>query len=132
MEIVGIIILFFIALIVGALFTYGFKTPTPWGAFWVFLLLLFLAALAGRYWIAPVGPQLYGVAWAPVLFFVFIIALIIAASTPAENRTVIKDPADKELRKSEARGTVAALGLFFWLLLMFFLIAIIVGMAQFW
>ncbi|MFO8146132.1 MAG: hypothetical protein ACQEWG_01120 [Bacteroidota bacterium] len=132
MEIIGIIILFFIALLVGALFTYGFKTRTPWGAFWAFLLLLFLAALAGRYWIQPVGPQLYGVAWAPVLFFVFIIALLIAASAPADDYATPKEPVDPELREPEVRGTVAVFGLFFWLLLLFFLIAIIVGMAQLW
>lgn len=131
MEIIGIITLFFIALLVGALFTYGFKTRTPW-VFWIFFMFLFLAALAGGFWLEPVGPVFYGVYWVPVFFFVLIIALIIAAATPVEGPRVPKEPVEPERRNPKVRGTAAAFGIFFWLLLLFFIIAIIIGFAEMW
>lgn len=130
MEIIGVVILFFIALLIGALFFYGFKTRTPWGAFWIFLMFLFLAALVGRFWITPVGPVTYGVAWLPIVFFVFMIALIIAATAPVQDRRTTEKVVEPDITKPDAKGAIAAFGLFFWLMLLFFIIAIIAGLTQ--
>jgi hypothetical protein len=127
MEFVEIIIILFIALIIAALFAYGFRRRGPWGAFWVFLLFLFLAAWAARLWVTPAGPIVWGVAWLPIVFFVFIIALIIAAASPREDYRV---PEATPATDREVAETGAAFGLFFWILLIFFIIAIVVGLLQ--
>lgn len=73
-----------IAFLVTSIFFYGFKRGGPW-TFWVFLLMLFLAAWAGRLWITPIGPEWWGVAWVPLVSFVFIVGLLIAIATPRKD-----------------------------------------------
>lgn len=127
-EFIGALI---IALIIGAVFYYGFKRRGPW-AFWVFLLILFFAAWAGSFWIEPAGPLIWGFAWLPLFFWVFIVALAIAAAggdrtTAGYDRTSEIKTTDTELTESEA-GAAAAFGIFFWFLLGILFIAIIIGL----
>lgn len=144
MEFLEILFILIIAAIVGGIFYYGFGRRGPVGAFWAFLLILFLAGLAGRLWITPAGPEVWGFAWLPLIFWVFIIALLIAAATPEADEDV--DPARDQERivsqtdatrsardrriaedRVESTGAVAVFGIFFWMLLLFLIIAIIAG-----
>lgn len=132
MEIVEFIIVMFIALLVASVFFYGFRSRGPWGAFWVFLLILFLAGWAGRLWITPAGPLFWGYGWFPVLVFVIIVALLVAGTSPSDDKDTRLE--DKELRESRIAETQpereagAAFGIFFWLLLIFLFTAIVAGM----
>lgn len=144
MELLEILFILIIALVIGAIFYYGFGRRGPYGAFWVFLLILFLAGLAGRFWITPAGPVMWGFAWLPLIFWIFIIALLIGAATPTtyervdaardQERIVSETDANRSRRDrtvpdggAESAGAAAAFGLFFWILLFLFLIAIITG-----
>lgn len=134
MEIAEIIGILLIALVIASLFYYGFGRRGPWGAFWVFLLILFLAAWAGRLWIAPAGPVIWGYAWLPLIFWVFIVALLIGAVSGddrVESRRYDRTTAttDREIAETEPEaGAAAAFGLFFWILLSFLIIAILIGL----
>lgn len=131
MDFVEVIIVLFIALIIGSAFFYGLRRRGPWGAFWVFLIILILAAWAGRLWLTPAGPLFWGYGWLPVIFWVFIIALLIAIASPSEEeRTVDYEPDTRtEITEGDER-TAAAFGLFFWLLLLILIVAIIVGLLM--
>lgn len=146
-EIIGILL---IAIVIGAIFYYGLGRRGPWGAFWVFLLVLILAAWAGRYWITPAGPILWGYAWLPLFFWVFMIALLIGIASPTEEERIEttgtdqeriisrqdkkRAAADRESRvratDPEASGAAAAFGIFFWLLMLIFIAAIITGLLR--
>lgn len=147
MELLEILIILIIALLIGSVFYYGFGRRGPYGAFWIFLLILFMAGLAGRYWITPAGPVMWGYAWFPLLFWIFLVAILIAAASPAEDdrdttareqdRVISRTDADANRTEAEqtiaeerlaASGTAAALGIFFWLILILLLIAIIAGL----
>ncbi len=139
-EIIGILIL---ALVIGAIFFYGFGRRDPWGAFWVFLLILFLAGMAGRYWVTAAGPVIWGYAWLPLIFWIFMIALLIGIATPVQDER-IDAPRDRERiisssdeqraerdapseQEAEAAGAAAAFGIFFWFILLMLIIAILAG-----
>lgn len=132
MEIVEFIVVLFMALIVASIFFYGFRSRGPWSAFWVFLLILFLAGWAGRLWVTPAGPAIWGFGWLPVLMFVFIVALLIAAASPREDTTT-----SDEIRRSRTRATRpdteagAAFGIFFWVLLIVLIAAIVAGLYSY-
>lgn len=139
-EIIGILIL---ALVIGAIFYYGFNRRGPWGAFWVFLLILFLAGMAGRYWVTPAGPVIWGYAWLPLIFWIFMIALLIGIATPVQDERVdaprdrdrIISSTDEERAELDAAsepeagaaGAAAAFGIFFWFILLMLIIAIVAG-----
>lgn len=135
MEIAEAVIVFFIALFVASLFFYGLRRRGPWGAFWVFLLILILAAWVGRLWITPAGPLIWGYGWLPVLFWVFMIALLIGIASPGEDdrrvdgdETIDYEPETKTRLSRDERGVAAVFGIFFWMLLLLFAVAIIVGL----
>lgn len=126
MGVFGVIGFLIIALIIASIFYYGLGRRGPWGAFWAFLLILFFAGWAGSLWIAPAGPVLWGYAWLPIIFWVFMVALIIAVATPSD-RPVEYDETTSEPSTGEA-GAAAALGLFFWILLALLVAAILIGL----
>lgn len=122
-EVIGIIL---IALLVGSIFYYGFKTSGPWGSFWSFILIIFLGVLFVDAIAEPVGPLYYGVAWFDLIFVGLIFALLLASATPVRPPRGNEDIVAEEAR-SEAGGGAVALGIFFWFLLIFFLIATFLG-----
>lgn len=88
------------------------------------MLILILAGLAGSSWINPVGPVFWDVALLPVLFVVFVFALLMAAATPP-SRNREKDVANPEPSEEEA-GAIA-IGGFFWILMSILLIIALWG-----
>src|ERR1700752_3103338 len=77
----SILIAFILALLLVVLFAAVSKdyavTPLV-----IFFLILFLSGIAGNYWIVPFGPLVWGVSWMPVFFFVLIVALLLASTSP--------------------------------------------------
>lgn len=132
MGLIEFTVVLFMALIVASIFFYGFRSRGPWSAFWVFLLILFLAGWAGRLWVTPAGPLLWGYGWLPVLVFVFIVALLIAVASPSEDTTT-RDEISRSRRRATEPGTEvgAAFGIFFWVLLILLITAIVAGMFRY-
>lgn len=144
MELLEVLFILIIALVISAIFYYGFGRRGPYGAFWAFLLILFLAGLAGRFWITPAGPAVWGFAWLPLIFWIFIFALLIGAATPTEDEEIdpardqervvsrndaIRSERDRRVAEdtAESAGAVAVFGIFFWILLLFLILAIVAG-----
>jgi len=125
-EIIAAIV---VALFIGSIFYFGFKRTGPWGSLWSFLVVLFLGILLTSVWITPIGPIWYGAAWVDLLLFGLIFALLLAAATPS--------PAEKKVHSSDVVGSqeegrkaaAVAVGLYFWLMLLFLISAITVGLV---
>lgn len=136
MEIVGgIIAVILVAILISALFYYGFNARGPWGSFWTFLLALLLIVWAASIWVRPLGPVYWGVAWIPLIFIGFIFALLLAAVPTYDTRTrtearadIPADEAELEAR-SEADAAAVAVGWIFWTFIIILLVAIIIGYA---
>jgi hypothetical protein len=92
----------------------------PLGLF--FFVLLLFTIWAGGVWIAPVGPELWGVSWVPYVIIGIIVALLLAASVPSQDRwrsaqaaaaagsgTTTATPAEGEV------ASAVALSVFFWI-----------------
>ncbi len=109
-----------IAFIVWLIFAVGFRRPGPWSGFWAFFMILFLAAWAGGLWIMPLGPTLMGVYWLPFVFMALLFALLLAAVVPEPR------PRNRQEARAE-REAEAALGAFFWVLMIILLFAIVAG-----
>lgn len=110
-----------VALLLTAVFFAGFRRPGPWGIWWIFLLVVFLAAWAGGVWIEPFGPPLFNVYWLPFVFVGLIFALLVAAAAPpAPPRPYATATAPQE-------PVAVAVDLFFWVMVVGLLLAIIVA-----
>ena len=128
MLLLEIIITVLVAIIIGALFYYVFKYAGPWGSFLTFILVLILAGLAAEAWIEPFGPVYWDVAWVPTVFIILLFALLLAAATPPGTRRSRLETSE-EVPPETSRGEAAyvAIGGFFWIFLIFLLIAAIWG-----
>ena len=145
MELLELLIILVIAIVISAVLYFGFGRRGPYRSYWSFLLLLFLSGIAGRLWIIPAGPEMGGYAWMPLLFWISLIAFLLAATSPAKGTRVKGsddddggddlpiDPARAEIGRRVAEqeitpeGAAAALGVFFWIFLFLLLIAILTG-----
>lgn len=101
-----------------------FRNAGPWALWWMFLLLVFLAAWAGGVWITPIGPQLFGRYWLPFLLAGLFFALLLAAAAP------ISPPRTEEGAQLVARAegaTSTGVSIFLWILLLGLIVAIFVA-----
>ena len=115
------------ALVIGIIFTgifaIGFGRRGPWASIPVFFILVFLAAWVGGAWAAPIGPPLWGGYWLPFAFMGLLVALLLVAAAPAPQSTVeIQNPAAE---RREERQAEVAFEIFFWILLITMIIAIV-------
>lgn len=122
-TIIGIILL---ALLISVIFFYGFKSHGPWGTFWTYFLVLFFGVWITALWVNPVGPLYWGIAWFDLIFVGVLLALILAAASPLSS----KDFEDPEVKVTSERydRQGAVVGAFFWIMLLFFILAVIAGM----
>ncbi len=129
MYLTGLIYFLAIALIISAIFSFGFRRRGPWGRFWVFFIILFLAIWASDIWLPPTGPYWGGIHWFPPLAVGILLALILAAATPPEMR--------ENERPERASGSAppnpeppgyVALGVFFWIFLIILIVGVIIGL----
>jgi hypothetical protein len=115
-----------VAFLIFVVFSRGFRRVGPFGGvLWFFLIVLF-ASWAGGVWVRPAGPVLWGVYWVPFLTVGLLVALLLAASTPP--RTPLRPPksADEAEARAEAEVLAVTLSVFFWIMLVFLIIAIAV------
>jgi hypothetical protein len=98
------------------------------GSLWLFLVI-FLATWAGGIWLKAFGPSLWGVHWLGFLvagLFVSIILVITMPNRAPKGRRETLDILEKVARNRELNQiTYLTLGVFFWILLAFLIIAII-------
>lgn len=84
----SILAAFFIALFVSALFSSPYWSKgASMAPLAIFLFVLFLAGIAGGYWIVPFGPVMWGVEWLPLLSIIFVVAILFSAPPP-HHRTI--------------------------------------------
>lgn len=115
-----------IALLLSAIFTLVFGRRGPWESVLVFFLLVFLASWAGGVWLSPFGPVLWGSYWFPFLVAGFVIALVLASMPPGRSESTV-DLVEQAEEEREAKALLSALGIFFWILILALLAAIIFG-----
>lgn len=124
MHIYGIIASILIALLLTLIFSTSYRHRGPWGGLLFFFLVIFLASWASQLWINPFGPMLFGVAWAPLLFVgVLIAVLLLAAGASAIDKT----PVTPGPEVTPQEGSILAIGLFFWILVLILIAAIAIG-----
>lgn len=129
-EIIGAIV---VALIIGAIFYYGFKSSGPWGTFWAFFLVLFfiiwIAALATD----PYGPVYWGIAWFDLFIIGLLFALLLAAATPTRaDRSKYREyyTTTPEAEEEAAGKTAVAIGIWFWaMIILFIVIAVVIALV---
>jgi hypothetical protein len=99
------------------------------GAFWLFLVL-FLATWAGGVWIKPFGPALWGIHWLSFLFVGVVVALILAVAQarprPHGRQETIEMLERMRQEREMERVAWLTLTIFFWVLLLTLLIAIVI------
>ncbi len=121
-----------IAVILTAVFAAGFKRTGPWQGIWAFFFIILLASWAGGVWIRPFGPPLFGVFWFPFLITGILFAIILAAAVPESKEEkemksagdLPKEPQEEQIAENRA---AAALGIFFWIILIFLVFSVIAG-----
>ncbi len=128
MELLGIITAIIISLLFAVIFYYFFRVRGPWGAFWTFFLVLFLAVWAAELWITPVGPYFYDIAWVPLVFVGLLVAIGLAAATGMPERIGRKRLEEGAPAPEEAEA--ATLGIFFWLLLAVLITVVLIGLFR--
>ncbi|HYW97353.1 MAG TPA: hypothetical protein VE870_17305 [Bacteroidales bacterium] len=127
MNVTGLIYFVILALVISAIFSFGFRRRGPWGSFWIFFIILFLAIWATDLWLRPAaGPNWGEIYWLPPLAIGIIIALILAAATPAPRNTAEELPENKN-PVPEDPGYIA-LGIFFWAFLIILIAAVLFGL----
>jgi len=107
-----------ISVLVMFVFSLLFKDRRPAGGPLLFFLVVFLATWAGQLWIQPVGPMYKGIAWVPLIFISVFFSLFVMALSP---RVVT------ERDEIETEATSFAVGIFFWLVLILLVMAIVVA-----
>lgn len=137
MSMTNIIAVILIALVIAALFYYGFNSRGPWGTFWTFLIVIGFGVLIAAVWARPIGPVWWGIAWFPLIFVGLLFALLLAAATPPGRRTgdptrrtgyVEEDPRLNEpVVEPDAAEEGAAVGIMFWTMLTLFLLIVVLG-----
>ncbi len=117
-----------VTLIAALIFTFIFsgffrgRGPGPLGGLFLFFIIIFLTTWSGQLWINPISPQYFGVDWILLIFTAIVFSLLmIALSAPLAAPPKSSDPATPE------KEAGVAIGVFFWVLLILLVIAIIGG-----
>ncbi|MGZ3900630.1 MAG: hypothetical protein ACXVNM_04385 [Bacteroidia bacterium] len=118
-----IVAAFLMALIITVFFSGVLKHSGPWDAIWLVFITIFLASWAGYLWINPFGPMVMGVSIMPIFVVGLIFAFILAAVTVPKRRVV----KDLEIKEDIPSDTKVAIGIFFWIVLILLVVAIVTG-----
>ncbi len=124
---------FSIAVILALLFSSLLNNHGPWRNIWVFALILFLGVWGFSLWFNPIGPVWYGVAMIDLLFVGLFLALLLGASSEANDRHRQRPP-EKEIDLAEESGKDAAaitlFGILFWIFIVMLLAIILIGLIN--
>lgn len=118
MVLLDFVFAFVVAIALTIVFAGVFRSIGPWALWWLFLVLVFLAAWAGGLWLTPVGPALLGRTWVPFLIAGFLFALLLAAASPAAPRR----GAGQRAPEAEA---VTQWSAFLWILVLALVLAVV-------
>jgi len=127
----GFIYLIVLAVLLSLMFSYGFRMRGPWGSFWSFFAIIFLAVWAADIWITPFGPYWYNINWFPPLVVGVLFAVLLAAATPSSRSKRKSGSTHPPSTEFESNAIATTLGVFFWLLLTLFILAIIIGLFSY-
>lgn len=122
-----------IALLLTVIAVFVFKRSGPWGTAWSFFLVLFLGLWALSLYVRAVGPVYWGVAWLPIVFGGIMLSILLIAVVPDANHlrdNVIRERNTGRPTDTRADLTVPKAGRFFWILILLFIIAILIGMVN--
>lgn len=115
-----------ITLLLTAVFAVGFRKQRTWPVVLVFFVILFLATWAVGIWITPAA-GLSGLSWVPYLIVGLLFALLLTALIPL-SRTLRSDQVKEAEEKAVA---IVVFDLFFWILVIGLIAAIIVRYVRF-
>ena len=93
----------------------------------VFFLLVFLSAWAGGIWLNPLGPSILGVFWLSYFVVGLIFALALEAVAAFHSGSVRPGSTEIRMDEKEGREMKSMLSIFFWVLLLTFIVAIVLG-----
>lgn len=103
----------------------------PWGSIWTFFLVLFLTLWTVSIYVAPIGPVYWGIAWIPLAIAGLIVtALLIAAMPHADYAPDESDVNIAGTNGQSNRSSSRGAGKFFWVLIILFVMAIMIGMVN--
>jgi hypothetical protein len=124
----GLIAAALVALILTLASAFFLGKRGPWGSIWTFFLVLFLTLTTVSIYISPIGPVYWGIAWIPITIAGMIITILLIAAMPHPGQTTTNKEASEDVIKNKRQGS--RVGSFFWLLIVLFAIAIMVGMMN--
>jgi hypothetical protein len=129
---------FVVALMLTIVFALLLGKRGPWGSVWTFFLVLFLAILTVAIYITPFGPVYWNIAWIPIVFAGVLFSLLLVAIMPDANQMrdheIARGSHEEHQSKYSTTHRVAhtsRIGNFFWILILLFVIAIIMGMVSY-
>ena len=126
MNLLGLLYSASVALLITVFFANALRIKGPWGNFWTFFLVLFLAALAANIWIEPIGPSYQGIYWLPPIAAVLLIAFLLAATSPPPRpRNSLEQNSEEYIKR---KATFLAVGIFFWFVVTFMTILVLIGL----
>jgi hypothetical protein len=104
----------------------------PWGSLWTFFLVLFLTLCTVSIYIVPIGPIYWGIAWIPITIAGIIVTILLIAAMPHQIKMDAQEKEDSMRLESINRHDfpTTPVGRFFWILIVAFIIAIILGMSN--
>lgn len=120
-----LLVALFFALLFTFIFAAGFRRRGPWASLVLFFVVIFLATWAGGIWLHPIGLPVWGVHWMAFLFVGLVISLVLAAAVPSRQEAPSIELVDPEQERADRRAALGALGVFFWVLIIALIVAII-------
>jgi Ca2+/Na+ antiporter len=129
MFILELLVALFVSLVLSAVFALAtWKRGKRKGLVWLFLIIFF-ATWAGGLWMRPFGPTLWGIHWLTFLLVGVVVALILAVSQarpkPRGRDETIEMLENMRQRREAEQVAWITLTIFFWVLLLALLSAIV-------
>jgi hypothetical protein len=128
----GLVAAALVSLILSVVSVFFLGRKGPWGSIWTFFLMLFLALGTVSIYITPIGPVYWGVAWIPITIAGILITILFIAAMPHTNYGNAQGHDTKNVTEPVTKSDVPAtpVGRIFWVLVVLFVIAIMVGMMN--
>ena len=125
--IVAILFSLFFAALITALFYLLLENPLKkWGVFFVIIFLVYFSATR---WMVHAGPPAYGHYWLPAFVVAVLVAVLMAALYPKQNKRVPREKVSQGLYKGDESEETIAMGAFFWIFLLMLLITAFISAA---
>jgi hypothetical protein len=93
----------------------------------IFFLLVFFSAWAGGVWVTPIGPSVLGIYWLSFFAVGLIFALVLEAIAAFHPRPARPRSGQARMDEKEEVEVESAVNVFFWILLLTFFLAIVLG-----